>query len=563
MIDSRSDSRTRRIALLSCMLLLYTATPIFSQTWARSYSFPYNRPSQAKAAQQTHDLGFVIAGNTYDSNTGKSDIFILKLDTNGDVQWLKTYGGDLNDNASSIIQTSGGGYVIAGQTERMEEFQIDIWISKLDSLGTAEWQKSYGTDTAMEGADSICQTTDGGFAVAATTFFPDTSSSDIRILKLDPTGTIEWQYAYGGPGIDYGPSVLQTGDGGYVVGGTTKSQDRAYDFWVLRLDPSGSTTWQKSYGREFNETLSSVQRTSDLGFVLAGDDGRDKAIAVKLDSSGNLVWQRTFSTLLFWELPVRSVQQTSDSGYLLGGYSVPNGLPPYQIDAWIMKLDSTGSLTWRKRYGPRSVMVSATASAIVPTADGGILMAGDSESYSDYDDVWVLKLDSEGNINDGFCPFVNEASTLVEDGSMTIIDTTMSPTPTTIISIDTSFPSAEVEPLVRDSCCSPSLPPSEVSGLGSAQPLLFTSRTGLIWEDHAANGACFFNLYRGDIADLRNGEYGDCLLSNILAHRSGDFDVPSDGTCWFYLVTGVAGGGEGPMGFDSTGAPRTNSSPCP
>ena len=199
----------------------------------------------AHSMQQTSDGGFVVAGET-SSFGADTDVWILKLDANGNVGWEKRYGGSGEDIAHSIQQTSDGGYIIAGESSSFGLGDKDIWILRIASTGEIQWQKTYGTDTSEDSAHSVQQTSDGGFIVAGETI---AGRPDIWVLKLDANGVILWQKTYGGANDDAAKSIQQTSDGGYILAGVTSSFAHFFgDMWLLKLDPAALSSGRRPMG---------------------------------------------------------------------------------------------------------------------------------------------------------------------------------------------------------------------------------------------------------------------------------------------------------------------------
>jgi hypothetical protein len=310
----------------------------------------------AYSVQQTSDGGYVVFGETgsndgdVSGSHGKEDFWVLKLDSTGGIQWQRCLGGsgvesgNLGDFASiaSIQQTSEGGYVIVGHTNSNDgdvsgnHGGYDIWVVKLSSTGDIQWQKCLG-GSGSEYGHSIQQTADGGYIVAGYTESNDGDVSgnhgkeDFWVLKLDSTGGIQWQKCLGGSGWDMATSVQQTSDGGYIVAGATDSNDGdvsgnhgGYDIWVVKLSSTGDIQWQKCLGGSGNDFATSVQQTSDGGYIVAGaTDSNDyydyDMWVVKLNSTGGIQWQKCFGSD-DWDYDIAfSVSQTSDSGYVFVG----------------------------------------------------------------------------------------------------------------------------------------------------------------------------------------------------------------------------------------------------
>ncbi|PMQ02381.1 MAG: hypothetical protein CBR30_01695 [Dictyoglomus sp. NZ13-RE01] len=349
----------------------------------------------ANSIQQTSDGGYIVAGYTYSFGAGWSDVYILKLDENGNLLWQKTFGGSSDDEANSIQQTSDGGYIVAGYTYSFGAGG-DVYILKLDADGNLVWKKTFGGSSDDE-ANSIQQTSDGGYIVAGYTSSFGAGGRDVYILKLDANGNLVWQKTFGGSGWDEAYSIQQTSDSGYIVAGYTESfGDSDEDVYILKIDENGELVWEKIFGGKYYDVVSSIQQTSDGGYIVAGytksfgAGGRDVYI-LKLDANGELVWQKTFGGWGGDE--ARSIQQTSDGGYIVAGYTTSFGARG--SDVYILKLDANGELVWQKNFGGDS---SDGAFAIQQTSDGGYIVAGNTESFgAGKSDVYILKLDADGN----------------------------------------------------------------------------------------------------------------------------------------------------------------------
>jgi len=248
----------------------------------------------AFSIQQTSDGGYIVAGVAYSNdgdvsgNHGDSDYWIVKLDETGNIQWQKCLGGSREDVAKSIQQTSDGGYIVAGITPSNDgdvsgnHGSADYWIVKLDETGKIQWQKCLGGSDG-DGAFSIQQTSDGGYIVAGVAYSNDGDvsgnhgDSDYWIVKLDETGKIQWQKCLGGSSYDEAYSIQQTSDGGYIVAGYTYSNDGDvsgnhgdFDYWIVKLDETGNIQWQKCFGGSSYDYAQSIQQTSDGGYIVAG-----------------------------------------------------------------------------------------------------------------------------------------------------------------------------------------------------------------------------------------------------------------------------------------------------
>jgi len=290
------------------------------------------------------------------------------------LEWQKCLGGANEDGAYSIQQTSDGGYIVAGYTGSNDgdvsgnHGDYDYWIVKLTSSGTLEWQKAFGGiyGTGYTIAHSIQQTNDGGYIVAG---YTDSNEGDVSgnhgyddywVVKLTCSGTLEWQKALGGTGVDDASSIQQTSDGGYIVAGETQSNDGDVsgnhgnsDYWVVKLTSSGTLEWQKALGGTSYDVAFSIQRTSDGGYIVAGytlsndgdvsgNHGSGDYWVVKLTCSGILEWQKAFGGTDYDY--AYSIQQTNDGGYIVaGGTNSHDGDVSGNhgwSDYWVVKLNS-------------------------------------------------------------------------------------------------------------------------------------------------------------------------------------------------------------------------------
>ena len=340
--------------------------------------------------------------------------------------WSRAYGGPGEDGATAIASTPDGGYIVAGWTESFGVGKKDVWVLKLDGRGNVQWQKTYGGANSDD-ASAIAPTSDGGYVVAGETWSFGAGWNDVWVLKLDRQGDVQWQKTYGGRSTDRASTIAPTSDGGYIVGGWTMSfATEMSDAWVLKLDGQGNVQWQKTYGVTSYDSVSAIVPRPDGGYVVVGDTG-DEASNVwvlKLDGRGNGQWLKTYGES-FHDDHARGIIPTSDGGYIVVG-----GTRSFDADkngvhgVWVLKLDGKGNVQWQKRYGgPKGPKeeVAHDKYAIAPTSDGGYIVVGRTGSFgAGSQDVWVLKLEADGSIRG--CP-----SGLVRDSTASVAPTTVSP----------------------------------------------------------------------------------------------------------------------------------------
>jgi len=289
---------------------------------------------------QPDDGGYVMAGATNSSGVGDYDFWLVKTDLFGGMQWNRTYGGTKDDVAWSVVQTSDGGYIMAGSTDSFGAGFDDVWLVKTDASGNMQWNKTYGGGLD-EAAYSVIQTSDGGYAMVGYTASSGAGSSDFWLIKTDASGNIEWSRTYGGSSWECAQSVIQTSDGGYAIAGQTRSFGVGGDSWLIRTDASGRALWNKTYGGAGIERAYSVVQGDSGGYAMAGFTtsfalGKEDFWLVKTDADGNMLWNETFGGTN--SDVARCFVQTSEGQYLISGYtwSFGSGLS----DFWLIKVGS-------------------------------------------------------------------------------------------------------------------------------------------------------------------------------------------------------------------------------
>ena len=251
-----------------------------------------------------------------------SFIWLAKTDEHGNMEWNQTFDGMSGYyQGHSLVQTADGGYALAGTFSNDTEYD-NLLLIKTDSNGNLQWSKSYG-GSKTESEPKIIQTSDRGFALACKTYLDIQVPADIWLIKTDETGNIEWNETYGGAKTDYPTALLQLSDDSFAIAGCTGSFGYAGgDFWLIKTDENGDMLWNHTYGTENPETLSSLIQTFDDGFAMAGytqtdNDLVSNLLLVRIDNLGNMLWNQTFAGGAILGLP--SLVQTSDGGFALSG----------------------------------------------------------------------------------------------------------------------------------------------------------------------------------------------------------------------------------------------------
>ncbi|MEO0019967.1 MAG: T9SS type A sorting domain-containing protein [candidate division WOR-3 bacterium] len=266
-------------------------TDSFGDTiWTRTYGG--TEDDMGSSVQQTFDGGFIIAGGTSSFGAGGYDFYLVKTDSFGDTIWTRTYGGEEADVGYSVQQTTDGGYIIAGGTRSFGAGGVDVYLVKTDSFGDTIWTRTYGGEEDDD-ARSVQQTTDGGYIVAGWTYsFSTGDSADVYLIKTDANGDTIWTRTYGGEKNVCGYGVQQTADGGYIIAGWTGifSTGDSADVYLIKTDANGDTIWTRTYGSASIHDLGfSVQQTADGGYIIAGRTytaGAGDVYLIKTDSLG-------------------------------------------------------------------------------------------------------------------------------------------------------------------------------------------------------------------------------------------------------------------------------------
>jgi len=334
---------------------------------------------------QTSDGSYIIAGSTRSDSAGGYDAWLIKADREGSEIWNKTFGGPRDDRANSVQQSSDGGYIITGATRSSGAGGSDVWVIKTDKDGSKTWDKNIGGQLDDEGS-SIRQTADGGYIIAGKTRSVSSNGYyDALLIKIDKFGNEIWKKAFAGPLDDEADLALPTSDGGYIVIGATNSYGSGdYDAWLIKTDGEGNRIWDNTFGGAQSERNPwsegwSAEQTDDGGYILIGStksfgSGGYDIWAIKTDEAGNKVWDKTFGGPLDDEGD--SVLKTGDGEYILAGSTSSYGAGGY--DAWLIKMGRDGAKGWDKTYGGKLDDKIYSAQMI---NDGGYLISGITSSF--------------------------------------------------------------------------------------------------------------------------------------------------------------------------------------
>jgi uncharacterized delta-60 repeat protein len=333
--------------------------------------------ANAVAIAENGDI--IVAGETYSFGAGKDDFWVLRLDSEGNVKWKKTYGGSSYDEAYAVAIADNGDIIVAGWTESFGAGWDDFWVLRLDANGNVKWQKTYGGSNE-DWATAVAIADNGDIIVAGYTKSFGAGGRDFWVLRLDSEGNVKWQKTYGGSDWDEANAVAIAENGDIIVAGYTGSFGAGNeDVWVLRLDGNGNVKWQKTYGGSDWDEANAVALAPNGDIIVAGytesfgAGGRDFWV-LRLDSEGNVKWQKTYGGE-YWD-GASAVAIAENGDIIVAGYTGSFGAG--KADFWVLRLDSEGNIKWQKTYGGRR-WDRANAVAIAPNGD--IIVAGYTGSF--------------------------------------------------------------------------------------------------------------------------------------------------------------------------------------
>jgi predicted secreted protein len=287
---------------------------------------------------QISDGGYAIAGYTTSFGAGGQDFYLVRTDADGRAYWARTYGGAGDEYAMTVVQTFDGGYAMVGFTDSFGAGGQDFYLVKTDASGNMQWNKTYGGNGTDYGY-TVVQTSDGGYALAGQTTSFGAGSQDFWLIKTDANGNMQWNKTYGDTGIDAAQNMVKSSDGGYAIVGYTTSFG-GYKVYLVKTDASGNIQWNKTYATTSVEIGIHGIQTADGGYAMVGwnyVNGQD-FILIKTDASGNIQWNMTYG-----ETGIENgyaLLQASDGGYVLTGNT--NSFGAGGTDIWLVKTDEFG-----------------------------------------------------------------------------------------------------------------------------------------------------------------------------------------------------------------------------
>lgn len=390
--------KSKHWLLVSFFNMLFLNVTFSQITFQKTYNGAIE--SKGNAVIQTSDEGYIVVGSSTQAfGLTYEDAYIIKTDKQGNVEWTTFYGGPLDEVAYSVRETDDGGFIIAANTSSYGAGYWDIYLIKVDKNGNSEWTKTIGGNND-DRCYAIEQTIDGGFIIAGTTLSFGTEYYNIYLIKTDRNGNEVWAKIFGGSGGDYAYAVQETEDGGFIICGDSQSFSAGgyTDVYLIKTDNSGNLLWSKTYGGPSNEGGKAISQTTDGGYIIAGiTQGfsaypKSDVYLIKTDESGNIIWTKTHGGASYDN--ATSIEQTNDGGYIIAGNT--NRAVDGVFNCYLIKTDEVGDVIWTNSFG--FIEYSYGDYFAHQTIDGGFIISGTTYNYDSFNNaVYLVKTDALGN----------------------------------------------------------------------------------------------------------------------------------------------------------------------
>ncbi len=339
------------------------------------------------------DGGFIFAGSTWMAQTASTDVLLVRTDVEGIVLWTKSFGGVYKDEAFAVESTSDDGFIITGSTESYTNGFNDVWLIKTDADGAMQWSNSFGGTSVDYGLD-VKECVSGGFIIAGVTEHSITGGRYAWLIRTDEVGNEIWNRRYGGFERDFASSVAQTSDGGFMVTGATGATSTgSAALWLFKVGPNGDAVWERIVNDVVSTSGSRLVIPDDGSIAVIGNAMPDaiqtsNMIFVRIDPTGDVL----VNTVLQENAFGTGISATSDGSFIVCGYTNPYGSDG--SDIVLSKIGREGNTIWKKLIGGSRL---DRARAVITTRDNGYMITGNTRSFGHGDlDMLMLKTDDLG-----------------------------------------------------------------------------------------------------------------------------------------------------------------------
>ncbi|MFK7979219.1 MAG: T9SS type A sorting domain-containing protein [Saprospiraceae bacterium] len=400
----------KRLIRLFIPFILLTVFTFFSNTssaqgWERT--FGGNANDQAFSVIPTLDGGYALLGFSESNSVLGTNVILVKTDENGVEQWSQSFGGTRDDKGYELVQDVEGNYIIVGQTSSIGNGEDDVLLLKVNSKGEEIWQKAFGGPYNDRGF-SLTEAKDGGYILTGRTELIEDESADVYLVRTDTDGNLLWEQNFGGADIEVGESVIEASDGSIVIVGENQSDaipnpnspnNISSDVYFIKTNAFGEILIEKTFGNVEEDKAFDVVETAEGNFALTGMTSAKRDLyLLMLDRNGAELWSKSYGGI-FDEVG-RSIVTTADGGFAIGGVKE---ITPTTSQMYLVKTDSQGALEWDRLFGS---LGSDFGRSIALTPDGGYVLAGEFDINNAADrtsliplyDMYLVKTDEGGNI---------------------------------------------------------------------------------------------------------------------------------------------------------------------
>ncbi len=382
--------KNRMIALQAGVILLLFSSLLAQAPdtlWTKKYGgtdWDFGR-----SIESVDSLNYVIAGYSHSFGNGY-ELYLIKVDENGDTLWMRTLGGPNDEEAFDIKKVPTGDLVIAGWTSSYGSGLRDAYLVLTNENGDTIWTRTYG-GAARDIAYGVYPTSDGGFIMVGATRSSGNGLSDLYLVKANAQGDSMWAKTFGGSEQDFGYSVLETPDGGFIAVGFTESSGSGMgDMYIIRTDASGDSIWTRTFGGSADDRALKIKPANDSGFIITGysssfGSGGTDVYMLKISNQGDSVWAFTYGGLQ--DDCGYDIENAANGGYIVCG--ITRSFGEGNEDVYLLRLSEQGDTNWTQTYGGSS---DDGAAAVIEMPDHGLLIAGKTYSFGTGGyDVWLIR----------------------------------------------------------------------------------------------------------------------------------------------------------------------------